>query len=116
MLKNITDVIPCKNCYCYVLQQELELLNHCRYCPNVQRINSSYNYVCLVCEYHTNHKNNMRGHLQIHTGEKPFKCDECPYKSKNSFDLKKHVAIRHTNEVDSTLMKFTWKKSRIILR
>ena len=40
---------------------------------------------------------NLKKHKGIHTGERPFKCDECPKAFRQSQNLKKHKGI-HTGE------------------
>ena len=34
-------------------------------------------YVCDVCDKSFSSKMNLREHAYIHSGEKPFECDEC---------------------------------------
>lgn len=48
-------------------------------------------YVCEECGYSTAHNGNLKLHLRIHTGEKPFKCGQCALAFRTSSHLKRHV-------------------------
>ncbi len=48
------------------------------------------------CKYIT-YKGNLMEHMNIHTGEKPYKCSHCDKRFSNSGDLKRHERI-HTGE------------------
>lgn len=53
------------------------------------------NYVCVFCDYHTNHCSKMRVHIRRHIGDKPFKCDICHYSASLKTDLNNHNRVKH---------------------
>lgn len=74
-----------------------ELINHCRTCAYMSRPDPyRFKYVCYGCSYFTYYVNNIRKHVTIHTGDKPFPCLQCDYKARESQALKIHVKRYHS--------------------
>ncbi|XP_026689273.1 myoneurin-like [Diaphorina citri] len=102
--------------YCRTYITELDLLNHSKLCNFTYRPDNSFKFVCFSCDYHTCHGSTMQFHIRKHTGNKPYKCDHCTYRSKQACDLRKHVRIRHPT---STLVmvvqcNFTFENIRLM--
>ena len=53
-------------------------------------------YQCPVCCKEFYDKKDCRRHYMIHTGEKPFSCPYCQYRSNRGSSLSQHIATRHT--------------------
>ena len=54
-------------------------------------INSKKMFICDVCEYSTNNSSSFNVHLRKHTGDEPFTCIECPFKSHDRTTLDAHL-------------------------
>lgn len=95
----ISDFIACKHCGT-PLKTDSTLLNsavldHCKECPYVERPDSAHLHVCILCNYHSFLLERMKRHIRTHTGEKPFQCPHCNYKSNRKDHVVTHVRIKH---------------------
>ncbi|XP_047492365.1 longitudinals lacking protein, isoforms H/M/V-like isoform X12 [Penaeus chinensis] len=52
---------------------------------------------CPYCSYSTTKTTNLKNHIRVHTGERPFTCPHCSYRAKQENNLKSHIR-RHTGE------------------
>uniref|UniRef100_A0A1A9WXS5 C2H2-type domain-containing protein n=1 Tax=Glossina brevipalpis TaxID=37001 RepID=A0A1A9WXS5_9MUSC len=60
-------------------------------------------FECFLCGKKVQSSYNLRRHMMIHTGERPFSCDLCDRKFREFSDLKKHRR-RHANEANFMCM------------
>ena len=54
---------------------------------------------CPECNYRCDRVGHMRIHMRTHSGEMPFPCLFCWYRSSDKSNLKKHVIRRHPEEL-----------------
>ena len=59
-------------------------------------------FQCDVCEYRTGDHNSLRRHKRKHTGDKPYKCPHCDYASIQSSSFKSHLRSKHPEHVEVT--------------
>ncbi|KAK7066935.1 hypothetical protein SK128_026747 [Halocaridina rubra] len=50
---------------------------------------------CPYCSYSSNKTTNVKNHVRVHTGERPYACPHCPYRATQENHLEKHV-LTHT--------------------
>ncbi|XP_061723846.1 zinc finger protein 501-like [Cydia pomonella] len=82
----------CAECETTIYKKSLETAN-----KSSQRSNLLKHFTCSHCDYKTHLKQNLKSHIRIHTGEKPYKCNLCDYKCWANAILRRHERT-HTGE------------------
>ncbi|XP_071523772.1 uncharacterized protein [Panulirus ornatus] len=54
-------------------------------------------HVCSVCGRGFRLANDLRRHVRIHTGEKPFLCPHCPYRASQKQSVNRHIRTVHAD-------------------
>ena len=82
----------CRNCgLSYKCRRNLRehiIIKHTLYRP----------FKCPDCHYATAKKSHFKTHRRVHTGERPYSCDECDGTFKYKANLNLHVMSKHTKE------------------
>ena len=53
-------------------------------------------FVCNICNFAFKRINDLKGHLQRHSDDKPFQCDQCGFRCKSNWEIKSHK-LSHSN-------------------
>ena len=95
------------------LEQKPDLEQYCPYCLKVvskkhlqRHINNMHRgpgekqvYTCGTCHKAFARKESLKKHERIHTGEKPYACKYCDYRSFQSSNLNTHIRTKHIAEL-----------------
>jgi hypothetical protein len=97
-LKNnvcLSDYISCKSCQMNYSKFDFgSIFLHTRTCSLMKRPTAAHNFICLICDYHTQINQHMKRHIRKHTG-KPYKCRYCDFRASRRDNATLHMKIKH---------------------
>lgn len=70
---------------------------------NVNEGGGSNRYICQWCGRNFDRVSNLKRHMLLHSGIKPFKCLYCSYRATQKANVVQHLASRHRNEMRALL-------------
>lgn len=55
---------------------------------------------CNICPYSCIKTNDLKKHMDTHTGQKKYQCPYCPHRSARRGNIRLHLACRHGQVID----------------
>ena len=83
--------------------REQHFLSNEGFNPDIHQVpnpNGSMKYVCQFCSRKFDRVSNLKRHLLLHTGSKPFQCLYCEYRAIQKVNVVQHMANKHKNEMN----------------
>ena len=53
---------------------------------------------CSQCDYTSKVSSDLKNHMRVHSGDRPFACTQCDYSAKQNSHIKTHTQLKHSGQ------------------